>query len=55
MGELADRGYITYSLDSKTKKMTYQVTDWVIRCSGEPCAGLEAVYTTEGYGIPMPA
>lgn len=51
MGELADRGYITYSLDSKTKKMTYQVTDWVIRCSGEPCAGREAVYTTEGYGF----
>ena len=58
MGELADRGYITYSLDSKTKKMTYQVTDWVIRCSGEPCAGREAVYTTEGYGflcLPIPA
>ena len=48
MDTLADLGYITYSLDTKTKKLTYQVTDWVVRCSGEPCTGREAVYATEG-------
>ena len=51
MDTLADLGYITYSLDTKTKKLTYQVTDWVVRCSGEPCMGREAVYATEGYGF----
>ena len=44
-------GYIAYSLDTKTKRLTYQVTDWVVRCSGEPCMGREAVYATEGYGF----
>ena len=48
MDTLADLGYITYSLDTKTKKLTYQVTDWVVRCSGEPCMGREAVYATRG-------
>ena len=51
MDELADFGYVSYSLDTKTKKLTYQVTDWVVRCSGEPCMGREAVYATEGYGF----
>lgn len=48
MDTLADLGYIAYSLDTKTKRLTYQVTDWVVRCSGEPCMGREAVYATEG-------
>ena len=47
--ELSELGYISYTLDAKTKKLTYQVTDWVVRCSGEPCMGREAVYATEGY------
>ena len=51
MDTLADLGYIAYSLDTKTKRLTYQVTDWVVRCSGEPCMGREAVYATEGYGF----
>ena len=49
--ELSELGYISYTLDAKTKKLTYQVTDWVVRCSGEPCMGREAVYATEGYGF----
>lgn len=53
--ELSELGYISYTLDTKTKKLTYQVADWVVRCSGEPCMGREAVYATEGYGIPLSA
>ena len=49
--ELSELGYISYTLDAKTKKLTYQVADWVVRCSGEPCMGREAVYA----GIPLPA
>lgn len=51
MDKLADLGYVSYSLDTKTKKLTCQVTDWVVKCSGEPCMGREAVYATEGYGF----
>ncbi len=50
LDKLAELGYIKYSLNSKTKKLVYQISDWVIKCSGEEC--LEgAVYTTEGYGF----
>ena len=42
--------YIRYTLDVKTKKLTYQITDWVIRCSGEECTN-GTVYTTDGYGF----
>ncbi len=42
--------YIRHTLDVKTKKLTYQITDWVIRCSGEECMN-GAVYTTGGYGF----
>ena len=48
---LEELEYISYSLDEKTKKLTYRVTDWVTNCSGEPCMGREAVYATEGYGF----
>lgn len=50
MDQLQALGYITYSIDSKTKKLDYQIQDWVVRCSGAECmAG--AVYTTDGYGF----
>lgn len=51
MDELARLGYIDYELDPKTKKLTYQIKDWVVQCSGEPCMGAEAVYATQGYGF----
>ena len=47
---LSELGYIEYTLDIKTKKLTYQVTDWVVECSGEACMD-GAVYVTEGYGF----
>ena len=51
MDSLAQLGYIDYELDAKTKKLTYQVKDWVVQCSGEPCMGAEAIYATQDYGF----
>lgn len=51
MDRLVQLGYIEYELDPKTKKLTYQIKDWVVQCSGEPCMGAEAVYATPGYGF----
>ena len=47
---LSKLGYIRYTLDIKTKKLTYQITDWVIRYSGKECMN-GTVYTTDGYGF----
>ena len=51
MDKLAQLDYIDYELDPKTKKLTYQIKDWVVQCSGEPCMGAGAVYATQGYGF----
>lgn len=51
LDRLSELGYLTYELDVQTKKLTYRITDWVVRCSGEPCMGDEAVYATSGYGF----
>ena len=51
MDELQMLGYITYTLEPDTKKLTYQITDWVIKCSGAECAEGENVYTTPKYGF----
>lgn len=48
--ELADMGYLRFSLDCSTKKLTYEITDWVIKCSGAECLS-GAVYATQGYGF----
>ena len=50
LSKLSELGYISYSLNAKTKKLTYQITDWVIKCSGEECMD-GTVYATEGYGF----
>lgn len=50
LDKLARFGYLTYELDKETKKLTYQITDWVVKCSGKECMD-EAVYTTDGYGF----
>ena len=50
MDQLQELGYITYTLDQKTKHLKYEIKDWVVKCSGSECkAG--AVYATEGYGF----
>ena len=50
MDKLSALGYLKYTLDSKTKKLTYQLTDWVVKCSGEECMN-GTVYATDGFGF----
>ena len=47
---LSKYGYLRYSLDRQTRKLTYEISDWVIKCSGAECMEGTA-YTTEGYGF----
>lgn len=48
--ELSNLGFVSYRLDEKTKKLSYTILDWVIKCSGQEC--MEGnVYTTDGYGF----
>jgi len=48
--KLTELGYLTYLLDPKTKKLTYQITDWVVKCSGKECMD-GSVYATNEYGF----
>lgn len=50
MEKLSALGYLTSSLDKETKKLTYRITDWVVKCSGAACMK-GSVYTTDGYGF----
>lgn len=50
MDELQELGYISYTLESDTKILTYRITDWVIKCSGAECQD-GVVYTTPSYGF----
>ncbi len=50
LNQLQELGYLTFTLDRVTKHLTYQITDWVVKCSGAECMG-GTVYTTEGYGF----
>ena len=50
MNELTDLGYVKFTLDTRTKKLTYEITDWVANSSGAECTD-GAVYATEGYGF----
>lgn len=50
MEELQRFGFLRYTLDARTKKLEYAITDWVMKCSGAECAG-GTVYATEGYGF----
>ena len=50
LSQLAELGYLKYSLDPKTKHLTYEITDWVVKCSGAECLS-GSVYATEGYGF----
>ena len=50
MCELESMGYLTFDLDLRTKKLSYQITDWVMACAGAECIE-GAVYSTEGYGF----
>lgn len=50
LDELASLGFLKYTLDRKTKHLTYEISDWVVKCSGAECL-TGAVYATEGYGF----
>lgn len=50
LDKLSELGYIKYDLEAETKKLTYSITDWVLKCSGEECMS-GTVYTTDGYGF----
>ena len=50
MNQLEDLGYLTWTLEPKTKLLTYKITDWVTKCSGAPCKE-GAVYASTGYGF----
>ena len=50
MDELKMLGYIDYTIDPSTKKLTYSITDWVIKCSGKECP-TGNVYTSPKYGF----
>ena len=48
--ELATLGYLHYTLDPVTKKLTYEIKDWVVKCSGAECLS-GTVYATDSYGF----
>ena len=50
MHELESLGYIKFSHDLKTKKISYEINDWVMSCAGSECND-GTVYATEGYGF----
>ncbi len=37
MDQLCALGYVSYTLDAKTKKLEYKINDWVVECSGAEC------------------
>jgi len=49
MDSLTEMGYIHYTLDQATKKLSYTIKDWVVECSGAACAD-GTFYATDGYG-----
>jgi len=51
MDTLSELCYLSYKLDPKTKKLTYQINDFVIKCSGADCLDGGMVYATDGYGF----
>ena len=50
MHELEDLGYLKFTHDLQTKKVTYQICDWEHACSGGECEK-GAVYATDEFGF----
>jgi len=50
MEKLSALGYISYSIEQGTKKLSYTMKDWVVECSGAACAD-GTIYATVGYGF----
>ena len=47
---LAELDFLSWTLDPSTKRLSYTLSDWLVRFSGAECLD-GAVYTTEGYGF----
>ena len=50
LARLSEHGFLTYQLTANTKHLVYQISDWVVECSGAECIPGN-VYTTKGYGF----
>lgn len=50
LATLSRLGYLQFALDRETKKLTYEISDWVMECSGAACED-GAVYATSDYGF----
>ena len=50
LNTLQQYGYVYYTLNEKTKKLEYTISDWVIKCAGAECMN-GAVYAADGYGF----
>ena len=50
MNSLTEMGYISYTLDKATKKLSYTIKDWVVECSGAACSD-GTIYATDDYGF----
>ena len=50
LNQLGSMGYIKYGIDPKTRKLTYEIKDWVVKCSDAECL-TGTVYATDGYGF----
>ena len=48
--KLEQLGFLSWTLDPSTKKLSYSLSDWLVRFSGAECPD-GAAYTTEGYGF----
>lgn len=48
--KLEQLGFLSWTLDPSTKKLSCSLSDWLVRFSGAECPD-GAVYTTEGYGF----
>lgn len=48
--KLEQLGFLSWSLDPSTKRLSYTLSDWLVRFSGAECPD-GVVYTTEGYGF----
>ena len=47
---LEELGYLEVTYNSKTKKLSYQIANWMLKCSGS-ASSTGTVYVTEGYGF----
>lgn len=48
--DLEELGYVNVAYNHHTKQLSYQICDWVIKCSGAECMN-GSVYATDGYGF----